>query len=493
MSTENEIPTILDIVEGLSKISTFKGIHVEDEKVKRRSSVALILRFRGIEDYIPSIPTPTKHDLAGRDQNSSENVSGTLEESSIETSEVTDSTVLVSKKLQTLSGFLDFVKKAIQSSAAESKLAYPEILFIKRTARTGDRWSGHVALPGGKRDPTDTSDQFTAERETWEEVGLKLEENAYYVGPLDQRLVKTSWGRVTLMTLCPFIYVLKPHATLQSTQSPATFLKLQPTEIDRAFWIPVNELYEPKLAMGREQVSLGDRLRVHRSPFLPRRLVSALCKVNAFGDMLFGAIDLVHPKNLVISDPVNMTTFTYSSILHGKEQSEEKEEEDLTTEEYKTFEQNPYKLWGLTHGIIVDMLEVFEPFSAAKYFFFPTLTAPDIRFFIYILSYPYVQSKRAAFLKPGSKLQKGIFDKVATSSTSQDGEEQQQKLEQEKKLVEKSGYNEGQLDITGKALSGYFPFLARAIYLSLFARATLGAFAIFCLVKLLKFRRNQRV
>lgn len=34
----------------------------------------------------------------------------------------------------------------------------PEILFIKRVGRVGDRWSGHVALPGGKRDPEDEND-----------------------------------------------------------------------------------------------------------------------------------------------------------------------------------------------------------------------------------------------------------------------------------------------------------------------------------------------
>lgn len=46
----------------------------------------------------------------------------------------------------------------------------PELLFIKRTARVGDRWSAHVAFPGGRQEPEDESTLYTAMRETFEEV-----------------------------------------------------------------------------------------------------------------------------------------------------------------------------------------------------------------------------------------------------------------------------------------------------------------------------------
>lgn len=76
--------------------------------------------------------------------------------------------------------------------------ADPEVLFIKRAARTGDRWTSHVALPGGKREPTDESDWAAGTRETLEEVGLDLDaEYCLPVGNLPERIVTTSWGKVT--------------------------------------------------------------------------------------------------------------------------------------------------------------------------------------------------------------------------------------------------------------------------------------------------------
>lgn len=61
----------------------------------------------------------------------------------------------------------------------------PEILFIRRAEHPDDPWSGHMAFPGGRLDPGDTSLSHTARRETVEELGLDLEAHGELVGPLD--------------------------------------------------------------------------------------------------------------------------------------------------------------------------------------------------------------------------------------------------------------------------------------------------------------------
>lgn len=127
------------------------------ESCKRRASVALILRIRPHYNHYPSWS-----DVATL--NPSQSASDQLE--------------------------IFFAQPWVQRGD-------PEVVFIKRAAREGDRWTSHVALPGGKRDPEDADDKATAIRETVEEIGLDLmAREALFVGNLPERVVSTSWGKV---------------------------------------------------------------------------------------------------------------------------------------------------------------------------------------------------------------------------------------------------------------------------------------------------------
>lgn len=105
---------------------------------------------------------------------------------------------------------------------ADEPTAGPSLLFIERTSRPGDRWSGQMAFPGGKRDPDDDDLSVTARRETFEEVGIELGDP---VGRLDDVT-----GRGPLPgVVAPFVFALDGRPEL----------RLQPSEVESAVWIPL--------------------------------------------------------------------------------------------------------------------------------------------------------------------------------------------------------------------------------------------------------------
>lgn len=80
----------------------------------------------------------------------------------------------------------------------------PEVLFIQRAEHPDDPWSGHMAFPGGRLDPTDDSLERTAVRETHEELGLDLRAHGRLVGRLDD--VPT---HKTGLVVRPFVWTLE--------------------------------------------------------------------------------------------------------------------------------------------------------------------------------------------------------------------------------------------------------------------------------------------
>jgi 8-oxo-dGTP pyrophosphatase MutT (NUDIX family) len=106
-----------------------------------------------------------------------------------------------------------------------------EVLLIRRAEREGDPWSGHMAFPGGRRDPADADLFATALRETHEEVGLDLGARGTLLGRLDD-LQAISRSRPTGMTITPFVFSLADEGVL-------TF---DPDEVAEALWVPLGPL-----------------------------------------------------------------------------------------------------------------------------------------------------------------------------------------------------------------------------------------------------------
>ncbi|KAH7411810.1 hypothetical protein DE146DRAFT_255567 [Phaeosphaeria sp. MPI-PUGE-AT-0046c] len=251
----------------------------------------------------------------------------------------------------------------------------PEILFIKRAARIGDKWNGHVALPGGKRDPEDADDAVTAMREAFEEVGIDLsDDNAIEVGNLPQRIVTTSWGKVPLMVLCPYIYLLT------SPSYPAQ--RLQPTEVASSHWVPLRALLSPALRTF-EYADVSARLAKSELGIKRWFLQAMLSK------MMFAAIHLVPsssthcstiPDFIIAEEPKTGAVARLQAVLKGLEGGPRDRKP-------------PLLLWGLTLGVVSDFLEHLPPHNALELWTYPTFTSWDVRFVMWAMSYRFRQQK----------------------------------------------------------------------------------------------------
>lgn len=129
-----------------------------------------------------------------------------------------------------------------------------EMLFIKRSEKKGDPWSGHMAFPGGHRDPVDTDLKAAAIRETFEEIGLDLS-HADYLGPLDQQRAMPR-GRPLNMLIAPHVFELAGDPNFSANY-----------EVDEVVWTSLKPMVtgechdtETKLMAGKPTIFNGYRL-----------------------------------------------------------------------------------------------------------------------------------------------------------------------------------------------------------------------------------------
>jgi 8-oxo-dGTP pyrophosphatase MutT (NUDIX family) len=116
-----------------------------------------------------------------------------------------------------------------------------DALFIRRAVRADDPWSGHIALPGGRREPADADRYATAVRETDEEVGVALTRETL-LGVLDD--LHPSTPRLPALVIRPFVFGLD--------RRPATRLS---DEVAAVEWVALDELARCE---GRTEVQLRD-------------------------------------------------------------------------------------------------------------------------------------------------------------------------------------------------------------------------------------------
>jgi 8-oxo-dGTP pyrophosphatase MutT (NUDIX family) len=105
----------------------------------------------------------------------------------------------------------------------------PSLLLIRRAERTGDPWSGQVALPGGHHQRGDHDLIETAMRETMEEVGLTLD-RSQLLGALDDVAPRTPV--LPPIVVRPFVFGLET----------AALPVMLSNEVASAHWEPIADL-----------------------------------------------------------------------------------------------------------------------------------------------------------------------------------------------------------------------------------------------------------
>lgn len=120
-----------------------------------------------------------------------------------------------------------------------------ELLIVERARRAGDRWSGHLAFPGGLAARGDRGPDATARRETLEETGLDLARDARLLGALSRRFALGHRGGRPLF-IEPFVYGVggRPVPRLNA-------------ELHAAYFFPLAELAARRKSLSRWARTVG--------------------------------------------------------------------------------------------------------------------------------------------------------------------------------------------------------------------------------------------
>ena len=127
----------------------------------------------------------------------------------------------------------------------------PDVLFIRRTSKPSDPWSGHIAFPGGRREPSDRDLVHTATRETAEEVGVDLERDGELIGRLDD-VQAISKARPMDLVIVPHVFVVHRPVELVCEQS----------EVAEAMWSPIGPMVRGEIDTVHPYEREGRRLEL---------------------------------------------------------------------------------------------------------------------------------------------------------------------------------------------------------------------------------------
>lgn len=145
-----------------------------------------------------------------------------------------------------------------------------ELLFIKRASRSGDPWSGQMALPGGRREAADVDLLATAQREAHEETGVALSRHEL-LGALDD--LRPVSPHLPQLLVRPFVFGLPSLPEIELSEEVALHL-----------WLPLTALIDSRATetvhvRGRSLTVPGYRIGPHFIWGMTERIVTPLIKM----------------------------------------------------------------------------------------------------------------------------------------------------------------------------------------------------------------------
>lgn len=115
-------------------------------------------------------------------------------------------------------------------------------LLVKRAVNPIDSWSGHMALPGGKRDVEDRDLKETVIREVLEEININVLDRCRFLGVLPPQRSK----RRPEWNILRFVILLE--------QKPS--IRVNEREVKKFIWVSLKELVQNE---GIVTLSFGER------------------------------------------------------------------------------------------------------------------------------------------------------------------------------------------------------------------------------------------
>lgn len=152
---------------------------------------------------------------------------------------------------------------SLPSAAVAMILRSPKVgddldaLVVKRKAIDRDPWSGHMALPGGRTHPEDTTSLVTARREVLEETNIDIE-RCEILGTLNEVVPGNINIRVT-----PFVAFATSEVEV----------KLNLSELTDYFWIPLNYFRDRRNLAVYSVERFGKRVEVPSYPYLGKHII----------------------------------------------------------------------------------------------------------------------------------------------------------------------------------------------------------------------------